>query len=166
MSDQPRRYIRKKRKKRRFKQGTYEVVNRDKYVGKENPKYRSSWELVVFQYLDHHSAVLAWGSENVIVKYYDPVRERQRRYMVDLYFKVKDRDGNIVEYIAEVKPAAQCVAPKKTPRKRQDVYESEVMTFTTNQCKWEAAKKYAAVRGWKFIILTEHSIFKKGKPPN
>jgi hypothetical protein len=33
------------------------------------------------------------------------------------------------------------------------MYES--FQYVKNQNKWDAAKKYAEVRGWKFIVLTE-----------
>lgn len=159
------------RRKRRGKgrncqQGTYIVENKEKYVGKSNPRYLSSWERHADTYLDHHPNVIEWGAETVVVKYYDPMRQRNRRYMVDLYFKVKDASGDIITYLAEVKPHAQTLPPKKTARKRQDVYEEEQRTYITNQCKWQAAEEYAKVRGWRFIKLTEYEIFKKGKPPS
>lgn len=144
-----------------FVQGTYEVANKDKYVGTKNPRYLSSYELQVFRWADHHPSIIRWGSETTIIPYLDPRIQRKRRYMVDIFIEVEDREGNRKTYLVEIKPAAQTKPPVKTARKRQDVYEKEVETFTTNVLKWEAAKKFCQERGWDFMILTEHQIFKK-----
>ena len=142
-------------------QGTYEVVNKEKYVGAKSPRYLSSWELHVCKFLDHHDSVIEWGGdETVVIPYFDPTRQRKRRYMVDIYMKVKNRKGEIKTYLVEIKPKKETLPPTKTSRKRQDVFESEQNTFIVNSCKWQAARKYAAERGWDFIILTEYEIFK------
>lgn len=151
-----------KKKGRNYRQGKYYIQNQDKYVGtKDYCIYRSSWEQYVFKYLDMHPSVIEWGSETVVIPYYDPTRERKRRYMVDIYMKVKGKDGDIHYYLAEIKPASQVSPPVKTSRKRQDVFESEQQTYITNQLKWEAAKKFCQERGWNWMILTEYEIFKK-----
>lgn len=142
-------------------QGTYEVQNKDKYTGTKTPRYLSSYELQVFRYLDSHPSIIEWGSETVVVPYFDERIRRKRRYMVDVYMKVKDKDGNIVTYLCEIKPYAQTLQPIKSGRKRQDVFESEMHTYITNRLKWQTAEKFCEDRGWKFIILTEHQIFKR-----
>ena len=49
--------------------------------------------------------------------------------------------------------------PKKNPPKKQkrktQKYINEVVTYATNQAKWEAAEDYCADRGWEFKVLTE-----------
>lgn len=142
-------------------QGIYEPVNKDKYVGAKSPRYLSSYELQVFKMLDAHPSILKWGAEVVVVPYYNIVKERKARYIVDIYVKYQTRTGEIIEELIEIKPYAQTIPPVKTPRKRQDVYEEEVRTFAVNQAKWEAAGKFASERGWRFRKLTEHQIFKQ-----
>jgi hypothetical protein len=144
---------------RQYQQGTYDVQNKDKYIGAKNPRYLSSYELAVFQFCDRSPNVIECGSETTIVKYYNPVKQRLARYIVDIYIKYKDKAGNIHEELIEIKPKAQCKPPTKG-RKRKDVYEQEVLTWMVNQAKWEEASKYADQRGMKFRILTEDSIFR------
>lgn len=144
------------------RQGEYEVKNKDKYKGtKTTIRYLSSYELAVFKFMDSSPHVIEWGAEMIIVPYFNPVKNRKARYIVDIYVKFKDRHGNIHTELCEVKPYAQASkAPVKTARKSQKVYESETRTWIVNQAKWQAAKKYAEDRGWSFRILTEHQIFK------
>lgn len=142
-------------------QGEYQIQNWEKYAGKTNPRYLSSWELQVMKFLENHPDVVLWGSETVVVPYFNPVKERKARYMVDFYAKYKNKNGYIREEIIEVKPYAQCLPPTKTARKRQDIFESESLTYAQNTAKWQAAKKYAEDRGWSFRVITEYDIFRK-----
>ena len=142
-------------------QGTYDVKNKDKYVGTKNPRYLSSYELQFFLWADNNKNILKWGAESVIVPYYDPVREKKRRYIVDVYIKYQTKSGSIREEIIEIKPMSQTQPPVKGKRKAQHVFESEQQTYITNLAKWEAAKQYAQERGWKFRVITEYNIFKK-----
>jgi len=148
-----------KKKQRNYKQGTYEVKNKNKYVGKGNPRFLSSFELQCFLYMDNNPNVIEWGSENVVVKYYDHLKEKYRRYMVDLYVKYKDRHGNIKTELVEIKPYNETLPPTKG-KKRQDVFENQQMTYITNQEKWKAATEYAKDRGWTFRVITERDIFR------
>lgn len=141
-------------------QGNYEVQNKSKYVGTDkNPRYLSSYELEVFQFLDKHPSILEWGAEVVVVPYFNPVKQRKARYIVDIYVKYRKKSGEVVTELIEIKPTKDCVAPKKTGRKKNATYVRESATWITNQAKWAAAKKYAEERGMKFRILTENSIF-------
>ena len=61
--------------------GKYKVHNKAKYVADlQEVVYRSSWELKYMKYLDRHPAVLEWGSENVIIPYYNQIEKKTRRY--------------------------------------------------------------------------------------
>ncbi len=144
---------------RNYKQGIYEVRNKEKYIGHKNPRYLSSYELEVWRWCDMSPAVQRWGAECVIVPYTSQVKGRQSRYIVDLYVEFKDRDGIIHKQLIEIKPYAQTQKPVKG-RKRKATFIQESLTFQNNQEKWEAATKYAKERGWVFRILTEKQIFK------
>jgi len=144
---------------RQYNQGTYKVKNMDKYVGKKHPRYLSSYEYHMFSFLDRSPAVVKWGAEMVVVPYYNEVKKRKARYIVDVYVKYKDKDGNFKEELIEIKPFDQTQPPKRG-RKRKDVYMEEMFTYIQNQNKWEAAQKYAEERGWEFRIMTENSLFK------
>lgn len=150
-----------KSKKRNFHQGTYDVVNKDKYLGTNtSPRYLSSWELQVFKYLDHKPDVIKWGAECVVVPYMHPYKETKSRYIVDVYVEYMNANGEMQKELLEIKPSAQCSKPVKTARKRKDVYEQEVGTWVVNNAKWEAARNYAKERGVWFRVITEKDIFR------
>lgn len=142
---------------RKFHQGFYKIKNREKYAG--NPDqiiYRSSWEAKVFSWLDNHPDVILWGSEELIIPYWDSIQNKKRRYFPDLIVKMKQKTGTIAIYVIEIKPDYQTKQPvKKRQTKR---YIEETVTYVNNQAKWNAAKIYCEERGWKFIVLTEKSL--------
>lgn len=144
---------------RNYKQGTYEVINKDKYIGHKNPRYLSSYELEVWRWCDRSPAVVRWGAEVVIVPYMSEVKGRKSRYIVDLYVEFVDRHGVMHKELIEIKPYAQTQKPVKKS-KSKNTFIQESLTFQNNQEKWEAATKYAKERGWVFRILTEKQIFK------
>lgn len=145
---------------RNYLQGKYEVVNVEKY--KADPakcSYRSSYELHTWEWADRTPTVLEWAVETIVVPYFDPVKNKNRRYIVDLWLKFKDRNGDIHTEIVEIKPMNQVIQPKKGGKK-ESTFLTENLTYVTNMAKWSAAKEYARLRGWNFRIITEESIFK------
>lgn len=84
---------------------------------------------------------------------------RAHRYFVDLYVKFKSGE----EYLIEIKPASQVKEPKMKPKGRQTKrFLREVMTYTKNLSKWDAARCFCESRGWHFEIWTEVSLKKLG----
>jgi|TARA_Y100001951_G_scaffold104835_1_gene118165 hypothetical protein len=143
--------------------GRYVIQNKEKYVANlQECEYRSSWELKYMKYLDRHPNVVEWGSENVILPYYNPIEKKYRRYFVDFYVKVKTTTGEYKKYIVEVKPAIQCKPPPK-PKKQTQAYIKKLKVYVMNQAKFKAARKWADKRGWEFIILTEKDLGIKTK---
>lgn len=138
--------------------GKYKVLHKEKYVADlQEVVYRSSWERKYMGYLDRNPAVLEWGSENIIIPYYNPIEKKTRRYFVDFYAKVKDKQGRIKQYIIEVKPSVQCKPP--TRKKRiTNKYKNDLRAYIRNQSKWKAARKWADNRGWEFVVLTEKEL--------
>lgn len=146
---------------RNYKQGIYEVKNKDKYIGTKEPRYLSSYESYFFSWCDRSKAILKWGAEVVVVNYFNPVKNRNARYIVDVYIKYVDKNGDIREELIEIKPHDQCSAPTKgRGKKAENTYIQESLTWATNQSKWEAATKYANERGWAFRLVTEKSLFR------
>lgn len=109
------------------------------------------------RYLDLHSDVITWSSEEVIVPYRSPVDNRIHRYFVDMFARIKQADGSYVDLLIEVKPRSQCQPPVKKLKKTRR-YISEAMTWSVNAAKWAAAKQYAEARGWRFVVMTEKEI--------
>ena len=119
--------------------------------------YRSLWERRFMVYCDNTSAILEWGSEEVIIPYTSPLDGRMHRYFPDFYIKVRQRDKTIKKMIIEVKPKIQC-GPPKTPKRRTKRYINEVRTWGVNEAKWKAAIEWCVDRGMEFKILTEDHV--------
>lgn len=141
------------------KESIFRPTNTEKYKGTYPIISRSSWELKAMAYFDKCSKCISWASESAVVRYYDPVRKKQRRYFIDFTATFKTRDGSEQKFYIEVKPYRQTIPPKPSKRKKQKTYLTECATWKTNQAKWEAAEKWAKSKGAKFIKLTEKDLF-------
>jgi hypothetical protein len=138
--------------------GRYQPKNPEKYKGDHKDIiYRSLWERKFMVFCDMKEAVVAWSSETVVVPYVSPVDQKPHRYFVDFIIKIKNKDGVVETHLVEVKPEKQCMMPERG-RKQKKTFITEATTYVINQAKWEAAKKYAEKRGWKFTILTEKDL--------
>ncbi len=142
-----------------YVQGIYEVKNKEKYVGKSNPRFLSSWELEVFKEFDSNKNILEWGAETIIVPYYNPIKRRMARYMVDLYCKYQDKDGKIIRELVEIKPMAEVAKPVIGGKRKKSTDVYATATYIINMAKWTAAAKYAHERGMNFRIITEQNIY-------
>ena len=139
-----------------WRQGVYEVRNPDKYVGDlKKVIFRSSWELYMNQFFDNNPNVLRWSSEEIIIPYVKPTDGKVHRYFPDYWVEYKNRHGNIVEEIIEVKPSNQVFLNRK---KRVTNYDRWIRAI--NESKWRAATEYCNKRGIKFQILTENQIYR------
>ena len=147
----------------KFYQGYYKPKNPKKYKGKDvnNIVYRSSLELKVMMYLDNHKDVIFWGSEEFIIQYISPKDNKIHRYYPDFIVKLKNTKNKEEIVMIEVKPQSQIDPPKltkdKKPNKRQI---NEMITFSVNTAKWEAAKQFCKENGWRFELLNESDISK------
>jgi len=144
-----------------WKQGLYEVKNRNKYDGDyTNVVYRSSWELDAFEFCDNNPNVLKWSSEEIVIPYAVPANNggiRPAKYYPDLYMECKISDGRIIKYLIEIKPAKQ-TKPSKSRNTRNKMYENSV--YQKNQLKWKAAELWCQERNIQFKLLTENDQFK------
>jgi len=146
-----------------FKQGTYKPINPKKYIGKELPKYRSSWELKLFLWLDQNINVLEWCSEGVVIPYMCPTDGKLHRYYTDCAVVIKEGPTTHTKYIIEVKPKKQTEPPTVSKKKKKETIIYESLTWTKNQAKWKAAKEWCSKHGYKFLILTEEHLFQTSK---
>lgn len=137
-----------------YKQGIFKPRHPKKYIGNvDNIVYRSGWENRSFKWLDDSPKIVRWSSEEVVVNYLSKLDGRVHKYFVDLYFEVKDKDGNIKKFLAEVKPYAQTVPPKEGKNKK--TYINALLTYQRNQDKWKYCREFAKSKGLNFVILTE-----------
>jgi hypothetical protein len=139
----------------RYHQGYYQPRNARKFINPGNLVYRSGLELRLFQYFDRHPDIIKVSSEEIKIPYLHPVTRKFHMYHPD--FMIKTRKGDTI--LIEVKPSAQCKPPVvkkgKKPTKR---LINEAQTWSINEAKWLAAKKWCDDRGIEFKILTEKEI--------
>lgn len=143
--------------------GLYTPRFPDKYIGDvKKIVFRSLLELSVMEYLDKNSQVIKWGSEELIIPYFSPVRRKvtgePNRYITDFIVKVKSdkSDTGFKVIIVEVKPYTQTIEPKKQKMTRK--YLSEVADYAQNQAKWKAAREFCEKQGWEFVVITDRDI--------
>ena len=110
-------------------------------------------------YLDKHSDVILWSSEEFCIGYRSPYDSKVHRYFPDFWVKKKDKDRKINISVLEVKPKAQCKPPSMEMRsKHPRRFKKQVITYGINEAKWKAAESFCKDRDWKFQILTEDNL--------
>lgn len=140
--------------------GRFKPRNPDKYRGNpDNIIYRSLWELKLMRYLDLHSDVLEWASEEFHIPYISPVDKRPHRYFPDFWLRKKNPDGVVETFVVEVKPSKDGKLPNLTEGKKLTRNQKrDVITYAVNQAKWKAAEEFCADRKWQFKVFTEKEL--------
>ena len=141
---------------RKSYKGLYKPTNPKKYIG--NTKqivYRSLLERRFMRYCDLNEDILYWASEELPVRYYNPLDKKYHRYFPDFVVKTVNND----KYMIEIKPSRQAVKPKP-PKKKTKSYMRESFEYIKNQAKWQAAKSYCDDKGMKFKLITEKDLGK------
>ena len=136
--------------------GLFRPNNPKKYVG--NTKqivYRSLLERRFMRYCDLNDDILYWASEELPVRYYNPLDKKYHRYFPDFVVKTVNND----KYMIEIKPSRQ-VAKPKPPKKKTKSYMRESFEYIKNQAKWQAAKSYCDDNGMQFKVITEKDLGK------
>lgn len=119
----------------------------------------SSWELEAHQFFDNNPNIIRWSSEEIKIPYIKPTDGKVHYYHPDYWIEYKNRAGQIVQEIIEVKPATQTKPPVlKGKRKKQQLYES--ITWAINVAKWKACQDFCNKYNIKFRIITENHMFK------
>jgi hypothetical protein len=138
--------------------GRFRPTNEKKYKGDvNNIVWRSTWELKVMNFFDLQPNILEWASEEIVIPYISPIDEKIHRYYPDFYVKKLTTDGKTVRQLIEVKPYKQTMAPKPQ-RKITAKYLAEIKTWSVNEAKWEAAKRWCDDYGWEFVTLSEKEL--------
>ena len=136
----------------RYSQGIYTVLHPEKYIGQIRPRYRSSWELVVFKFCDNHPSVLQWASESLKVGYRNPLTGKNATYTPDIFLIYIDKVGVKHAELLEIKPAAQSSLQEAKSRK-------DKLSVALNMAKWSAARTFCSTKGITFRVITEADIF-------
>jgi hypothetical protein len=136
----------------KYSQGTYQILNPDKYIGKGSPKYRSSWEHTFMRFCDNNPAVLQWASESIHINYRNPFTNKNTIYVPDFLIIYMDKNGQKHGEVIEVKP-------KKETSLKEAKSLRDKAAVALNQYKWAAAAKWCQAQGLKFRVVNEQDIF-------
>ena len=148
----------KHRSKRAWKQGGFTPAHPDKYKGSHPIVYRSGLELQVMRFFDSTSAVVEWGSETIIIPYIKPTDGKLHRYYTDFNVALRNKNGDVVKYLIEVKPYKQTLPPTNHGNKKPRTLLYEQVNYAINTAKWEAAREWAGKHGYIFTTFTEKDI--------
>jgi len=140
----------------KYAQGKFQIQNPDKYVGKGEPTYRSSWEFAFMQFCDNNPAVVQWASEAIHVNYRNPFTGKNTIYVPDFLIIYMDKNGKRHGEVVEIKLSKETtMEAAKSQRDKAAV--------ALNMFKWEAARKFCAAQGLRFRIVNEQDIFHGAK---
>jgi hypothetical protein len=152
---------------RKTLQGRFFPINPQKYKGDPSGiVYRSSWELLAMKRFDTDPRIKWWSSEELHIKYYNPVKEREARYFIDFVICIASKLEDKIVAI-EVKPHYETGEPrpaKDRHAKSRHRYLTEKATYAVNCAKWEAATQFCQMKGWTFMIMTEYELGLKKRP--
>jgi len=139
----------------KWAQGTYEVINPDKYVGTRAPRYRSGWEFSFMKFCDSNDHVLQWASEAIQIPYRHPLTGKQTIYVPDFLITYRTRNNTMRAELIEIKPKKQSVIESKMSSRDRAV-------VAINYAKWAQATKWAQRNGMTFRVITEQDLFRNG----
>ena len=109
------------------------------------------------KFLDNNPNVIHWSSEPIAIPYVKPTDGKVHRYYPDYWVEYRNKRGELIQEIFEVKPKKQ-TKRSRTRNPKSKLYED--ITFAINVAKWQAAQEFCKSRGMNFKIITETSLFK------
>lgn len=136
----------------KYAQGKYTVKNREKYVGRKEPTYRSSWEFSFMTFCDNNPNVIQWASEPFMIPYRNPFTGKNTIYVPDFMMVYVDRTGQKHSEVVEIKPTKETALENaRSTRDRAAV--------ALNMAKWTAAQAFCKNYGMRFRIVTEQDLY-------
>lgn len=150
--------------------GYYKPTNPEKYIGDTRKiQYRSQMELKFYKMCDESPKIKRWAVEEnfMRVRYphpwkkdvYDKRKPKISNYYPDGYVEIDVGEGVIKKYLIEIKPKEMLKPPpplsKNATRKQHENRKKKLMQVAVNIAKYNAAKTFAAKKGWKYIFLTD-----------
>ena len=139
----------------KFAQGAYVVKNKEKYVGKGTPRYRSGWEHAFMRFLDNNDHILQWASESISIPYRNPITGKQSIYVPDFLITYRNRNNQMIAEVIEIKPKKQSIVESK-------MKANERAVVAVNYAKWDSATKWCKKQGLLFRVITEDDMFRNG----
>ena len=144
--------------RQKYHKGKYTIKNPQKYSGKGEPTFRSSWEFTFMNFCDDNPSVVAWASEPCKITYQNPLNGKVTAYVPDFVIVYMDKKGNKNAELIEIKPATQ--SNPDLARRRTDK-----MAVVQNYAKWDAATHWAKKKGMRFRVRNENDIYQNTKKP-
>jgi len=138
----------------KWSQGAYKLKNPEKYIGKKEPKYRSSWEMSFFNFCDTNPNVLQWASESIHIPYRNPLTGKATIYVPDVFMLYVDKSGRQKAELIEIKPLKETILTEKSTM-------HDKMAIAVNMAKWESARVWSKRNGITFRVVTEKELFVK-----
>ena len=139
----------------KYANGFYQILNPEKYVGKGQPHYRSSWEHTFMRFCDNNPSVLQWANEAIHINYRNPFTNKNTIYVPDFLIQYRNKNNLIITELIEIKPKKQSVIEEKMSSRDRAV-------VAVNYAKWDAATKWAKNNGLTFRVINEDQIFHNG----
>lgn len=146
--------------KKTLKTGWYHVVNTDKFKNKNNTKlyYRSGLEKRFAEICDHSKNISEWKYEEHIIPYKKTYGDGKTNfYIIDFWLKKKMSNGEVKEFLVEIKPY-DFLTPPKNPKRKTKRYLELLENYSKNVSKWSYANEYAKQNGMEFAIITEKDL--------
>ena len=141
---------------RKSYKGLFKPTHPKKYVGNTSQiVYRSLLERKFMRYCDLNEDITYWASEELPIRYFNPLDKKYHRYFPDFVIKTSKDE----RFIIEIKPSRQVDKPK-TPKRKTKSYMIESFNYIKNQAKWQAARKYCDDMNMKFKLITEKDLGK------
>jgi len=140
----------------KFAQGVYTVKNAGKYVGRGEPRYRSSWENVFMNFCDTNENIMQWASEPVRIPYRHPLTGKMTIYVPDFIVTYRGPNNTTRAELIEIKPKSQSIIEDRQSQRDRAI-------VAVNYCKWAAAQAWCKQNGLTFRIITEDQIFRNGR---
>lgn len=140
----------------KYAQNVYRIKNIEKYVGKKDPFYRSSWELTFMNFCDHNPAIIQWSSEPLRIPYRNPVTGKNTTYVPDFLIVYIDANQKQHAELVEIKPLKEM--SMETAKSIRDKYMVAI-----NMAKWAAADNWCKVNKIRFRVVTEFDLYRNKK---
>lgn len=140
-----------------YAQGLFTPINKQKYIGKNIPKYRSGWELTFMTFCDSNKNVLYWASESISIPYRHPFKGRVVNYIPDFFVVYQNKYGKQIAEMVEIKPKKQSLIEGKVASARDKII------VAINHAKWASAVAYCKHHGYTFRVITENELFHNGR---
>lgn len=149
-------------KKSKYKNGEIPAAKLTKFVATEKSKsfvYRSSYEYSFMLWCENNGNVKAWSSEPHSIKYFCPVKKKERSYWIDFTVEMTDS----TKLFVEIKPEKDKLAVQVFQKMLSTLSTSEAKTnyiqsnkvAANNFAKWQTAIKYCKERNYIFQLVTE-----------